>query len=251
MTRSGWLGAQVAIVLFGLRAGAAQQVRSPVVVELFTSEGCSSCPPADALLRSVSGTHLDGRLVVGLGEHVTYWNGLGWTDRFSTERYTDRQSRYGQRFGLDSVYTPQMVVDGQAQFIGSDRQGLERAIVAQRSAPELSFAVRSVSLDAGKLNVEYSVAGTPAMEGAEVMAALTDDQDRTEVARGENGGRTLVHASVVRLLMQVGTVHGATSEAASVPLPKGFVAGSGGHHLVLFVQMPALGPVLGVISQPL
>ena len=99
-----------------------------VLVELFTSEGCSSCPTADALLRQINGTQTNGgRLIVGISEHVTYWNSLGWSDPFSSSIYTDRQNGYGQRFRLDSVYTPQMVVNGTEQFVGSDQTALTRA----------------------------------------------------------------------------------------------------------------------------
>src|SRR5580704_5019708 len=95
---------------------------SAVLIELFTSEGCSDCPPADELLRQVSGRQTeDGQLIVGISEHVTYWNNLGWRDPFSADQYTERQNAYRTRFGLESVYTPQMVVNGREQFVGSDR----------------------------------------------------------------------------------------------------------------------------------
>ena len=100
-----------------------------VLVELFTSEGCSSCPPADALLRQVNGTQTAaGQLIVGISEHVTYWNSLGWSDPFSSSLYTERQNAYGERFHLDGVYTPQMVINGTEQIVGSDRAAFARAI---------------------------------------------------------------------------------------------------------------------------
>ena len=98
----------------------------PVLVELFTSEGCSSCPPADELLRQVqsSRSHSQGQLIIGLSEHVTYWNQLGWKDPFSAEEFTVRQNEYSNRFHTEGPYTPQMVVNGREQFVGSDRAGL-------------------------------------------------------------------------------------------------------------------------------
>src|SRR5271169_3387392 len=106
----------------------AQPGHRAVLVELFTSEGCSSCPPADALLQQVNGKYSDaGQLIVGVSEHVTYWNSLGWSDPFSSPTYTERQNAYGQRFRLDSVYTPQMVTNGQEQIVGGNSAGLLRA----------------------------------------------------------------------------------------------------------------------------
>jgi len=105
---------------------------SAVLIELFTSEGCSDCPPADDLLRQVSGRQTeDGQLIVGISEHVTYRNSLGWRDPFSDDQYTDRQNAYGAHFGLDSVYTPQMVVNGREQFVGSDRRALVAALASE------------------------------------------------------------------------------------------------------------------------
>jgi hypothetical protein len=107
-----------------------------VLVELFTSEGCSSCPPADALLRQIEGTKTSaGQLIVGISEHVTYWNSLGWSDPFSSPVYTDRQNAYSERFHLGSVYTPQMVVDRAQQLVGSDRSALVHAIQKVQDKP--------------------------------------------------------------------------------------------------------------------
>src|SRR5512146_349168 len=108
----------------------------PLVVELFTSEGCSSCPPADALLGSLEkqGT-FNGRPIIILGEHVDYWNGLGWHDRFSSAALTQRQSEYARRFNLQSVYTPQMVVNGRTEFVGNDPAALQKAFAASDNSP--------------------------------------------------------------------------------------------------------------------
>jgi len=117
-----------------------------VLVELFTSEGCSSCPPADALLRQVDGKHTEsGQLIVALSEHVTYWNHLGWSDPFSSEIYTQRQYAYGQRFHIDSVYTPQMVINGEERIVGSDSAGLLRAIRGEQKPSSLSVHINSVN----------------------------------------------------------------------------------------------------------
>src|SRR5271155_5141027 len=117
---------------------------SAVLIELFTSEGCSDCPPADELLQQVSGHRTaEGRLIVGISEHVSYWNGLGWRDPFSSELFTGRQSDYSNHFGLDSVYTPQMVVNGREQFVGSDRRSLEAALATESKRKQIELHINS------------------------------------------------------------------------------------------------------------
>ncbi len=116
----------------------------PVLVELFTSEGCSSCLPADAALQEINGKKTAaGRLIVGISEHVTYWNHLGWTDPFSAESYTERQNGYAQRFHLDDVYTPQMMIDGRDQLVGSDRTGLAAALNRKSAGASVSINIVS------------------------------------------------------------------------------------------------------------
>src|SRR5258708_18285356 len=132
-----------------------------ILVELFTSEGCSSCPPADALLRQIDGTRPRAdQLIVGISEHVTYWNSLGWTDPFSSSIYTDRQNAYGVRFGLDSIYTPQMVVNGTEQFVGSDKNSLVDAIRKEQGhASPIALRILSLSFAGNSLTVDFSAVG--------------------------------------------------------------------------------------------
>jgi hypothetical protein len=221
-------------------------------VELFTSEGCSSCPPADALLRQINGTKTGaGHLIVGISEHVTYWNGLGWSDPYSSDTYTARQNAYGNRFQLDSVYTPQMVVNGAEQIVGSDRNGLERALQHEKDRPQIPLHIVSTTIEGGLLNVTFTAGGTTSGEGLEVMAVLADDLDRSSVLRGENSGRTLAHVAVARLLAHIATIQTATKETFQVQLPASFDTHKGGHHLILFAQAAGLGPVLGTDSKPI
>src|SRR6202789_4199856 len=118
-------------------AAEADAARQPVLVELFTSEGCSSCPPADALLAHLDETQsVPGAQVIVLSEHVTYWNQDGWHDPFSMDAMTDRQKQYGDQFGLSDVFTPQAVVDGAAQMVGSDERGLEQAVERAAASPK-------------------------------------------------------------------------------------------------------------------
>lgn len=223
-----------------------------VLVELFTSEGCSSCPPADALLRQINGTQTNaGQLIVGISEHVTYWNSLGWSDPFSSDVYTGRQNAYGQRFGLDSVYTPQMVVNGTEQFVGSDRAGLTRAIQRQPQQPEpVTLRILSTHASGSTLTVSFSGGGDIPARGADIVAVLADDADRSSVLRGENSGRTLAHVAVARSLQRVATLKAASQQTVQIPIPPSF-QGTQGHHLILFAQTPGYGPVLGVDTAPI
>jgi hypothetical protein len=224
----------------------------PVLVELFTSEGCSSCPPADALLRELDGTRTSaGQLIVGISEHVTYWNSLGWSDPFSASVYTDRQNAYGAKFGLDSVYTPQMVIDGAQQVLGSDRGGVLRAIQKENAQPSrLTLHILSTSLAGPTLTVNFAMAGDGPAQGADVIAVLADDADRSSVLRGENSGHTLTHVSVARGIARVAKVQAGAEQTVQIPVPPSF-RDSHGHHLVLFIQTAGGGRVLGVDTKPL
>ena len=171
---------------------------SPVIVELFTSEGCSSCPPADAVLQRLESS---GEAIV-LGEHVTYWDRLGWKDRFSAESFTQRQEEYVRRFRIESAYTPQMVVNGQAEFVGSDegraRQEILKAAREPKARVELSPEDGEVSIKVSELPA--------AAKGADVILAVTETRLDTDVRAGENGGHKLRHTGVVRSMATVGRV---------------------------------------------
>ena len=184
-------------VLFVPLLGFAQ---SPVVVELFTSEGCSSCPPADAVLMKLSSqANSNGTELVLLGEHVDYWNYLGWTDRFSSPQFSQRQSAYGSALH-SSVYTPQMVIDGRTQFVGNDLSEVQSMIAdAAKDAKPAQVTLRWEGNN--RLHVSVQL---PAQLRAKVLLATTEDGLTTSVAEGENGGRTLHHAAVVRQLRELG-----------------------------------------------
>jgi hypothetical protein len=257
------------------RAIAAAPVSTPILVELFTSEGCSDCPAADALLERLVATQpVDGAEIIGLGQHVDYWDRLGWKDRFSSAALTNRQQAYQTRFKTESIYTPQMVVDGSAEFVGSDASAARRAI--DRAQAKAHGVVRIdidsdggrpfVNFDGGRPFVNSDVGrpfvnsdvGRPFVNSdvgrpfqgrqedrpdgdpkrvalhltvsdlpplgrgdrADIIVAITEDHLRTEVKRGENHGRTLTHAAVVRYLAVVGQAasDGTASARAEIPL---------------------------------
>ena len=209
------------------------QTRSPVLVELFTSEGCSSCPPADRLLEK-----LDAQAIV-LSEHVDYWNHLGWKDPFSSPVFTARQQAYGRIFHLDSVYTPEMVIDGQAQFVGSDGHQAAESLAA--AAGRKKAEVRISRTEAG-LRIEVEAA--PA--SADVFLALAEDSAASQVSAGENGGRRLHHVAVLRSMQKIGSVkRGATFTRV---LELGRAAGQ--QRVIVFLQESGPGRIWGAALAP-
>jgi hypothetical protein len=195
----------IAALLAGTIAGGSEPSapgnRVPVLVELFTSEGCSSCPPADALLMDLDSRQpVPGAEVVALGEHVDYWNQLGWNDRFSSAAYTRRQGNYASRFHLDSVYTPQMVINGRTELVGNDSSRAISAIgdAARHRADQPSIAISTAN---NNVDVNISNAGRRPLN---VVLAMTESDLTTQVGRGENHGRLLRHTAVVRDLRKLG-----------------------------------------------
>jgi hypothetical protein len=167
----------------------------PVVLELFTSEGCSSCPPADAVLSKLAKEQpVAGVQIIPLGMHVTYWDQLGWKDPASLQQATDRQQDYGLIFGVDRIYTPQAVVDGREEVIGSSEPGVRQAIAKAAKQPHVRVSITP------DLRAEVSEPPAEAKERLEVVWLVVEDGLTTVVKRGENGGRTLHHDAVVRYL---------------------------------------------------
>ena len=251
------LGAGTA--LFLLVAGAAGNLASqapaaeppPVLVELFTSEGCSSCPPADRVLQHLQGTQSrNGARIITLGEHVTYWDQLGWRDRFASDALTQRQNAYGDRFHLDSVYTPQIIVNGRAQLVGSDAAGIRRAIDAQPNQGSAAVHIQSVKDGGDGLTVNAHVTGVP-KGAADWYVAIAQDLASTPVQRGENAGHTLTHASVVRVLVRAAVADGREDTAFHLS-PDDLRSTSGQQrHVIVFAQAKGTGAVLAADSAAL
>jgi len=194
----------VLVALFAGFGGAQTGTRVPVLAELFTSEGCNSCPPADHLLEELLQEQpIDGVQVVVLSEHVTYWDHQGWKDPFGAQQFTARQQQYGLRFNLDSIYTPQLVIDGATEFVGSDRRSIERALrsAARQVKPALALSATESN---GTLTMAASGPGLAAEDDAELWLAVTEDGLAVDVKRGENANKTLKHSGVVRFLRSGG-----------------------------------------------
>jgi hypothetical protein len=188
--------------------------RVPVIIELFTSEGCSSCPPADVLLSQLEEKQpVSGAQIIVLSEHVDYWNRLGWADPYSSALFSQRQSEYSQAFGLRDIYTPQMVVDGKAEFVGSNAAKAREAITQAVNAPKATLSIVSTfTAQAKEIPVTVKVQNLPKItdgDTAEVLLALAESKLNSNVLRGENSGRKLAHTAVVRNLRNIGTIESA------------------------------------------
>lgn len=233
--------ALAALVLVG--AGTAPSAvagdgKRPVVVELFTSQGCSSCPPAEAFL-----TELAKRPdVLALELHVDYWDYIGWKDPFASHVYVERQRDYSGHLGSRYVYTPQMVIDGHIDVVGSHRDEVEDAIVSAReNAPEGPSVAMTRSGD----NIRVRIGGTDRVGAYDVYFITYDAQHTTEVARGENRGKTLVNTNIVREFDRIGHWTGKPMELDVTIAGK---KGDGG--CAVIVQQRGPGPVVAAASLP-
>jgi hypothetical protein len=205
----------------------------PVLLELFTSEGCSSCPPADRLLEMLDRSQpVAGARIIVLSEHVDYWNRLGWTDPFSSALYAQRQQDYVGRLHLDGPYTPQMVVDGQRDVVGSDERAVRVAIVQAETQAKASIALKAQrSGTAADLDID----ARGASRGTKVYVALAEDHAQSQVTRGENAGRNLSHVAVVRKLLLARKTgdQGTFAKHLTMPLDD---ANTGTPRIVVFLQ---------------
>ncbi|HEX7287441.1 MAG TPA: DUF1223 domain-containing protein [Candidatus Angelobacter sp.] len=217
--------------------------RKAVIVELFTSEGCSSCPPADALLGELRHGPAAGVEIIPLGFHVDYWNHLGWQDRFSSSAYSRRQEDYARRFRINGPYTPQMVVDGAEEFVGNAERRASAAIAHAASQP----AAADVQLSwAGPEKLDVGVSA-PGLNSGDVLLAVTEDNLSTQVAAGENNGRALRHFAVVRDFKRLGRVKNGAF-AAGVPLKMEKDWKRNDLRVVVFVQAPDEGRIAGAAA---
>ena len=184
---------------------------TPVIVELFTSEGCSSCPPADHLLARLEQTQpVPGVQVIAVEEHVDYWNRLGWKDPFSSPQYRARQNDYALAFHSDDIYTPQMVVNGVVEFVGSDARRafheIRAAAQVETTQIDLSLTPNSHDPDLMDLSLRFSNPHSTKLNTSDVYLAITESNLSTDVQRGENAGHTLHHSDVVRSFGVIGRI---------------------------------------------
>ncbi len=232
--------------------GMPQKSRTPVVVELFTSEGCSSCPPADALLARLSEEQIDSNVqLIALEEHVDYWNNLGWIDPFSSRDWTSRQYVYAGALGNGNAYTPQMVVDGTVEFVGSHTKQARETILRAGSKTKISVSLEQVKpngADAANLSAKVGrLEGTTKADLAEAWLAITETGLHSAVTRGENAGEDLHHAAIVRSIRKLGEAKPdreiSFAGAANIPLKKEWKREN--LRAVLFVQEKNSRRILG------
>ncbi|HEY7545979.1 MAG TPA: DUF1223 domain-containing protein [Blastocatellia bacterium] len=226
--------------------------RKAVLVELFTSEGCSSCPPADRLLSElVQSQMVAGAEVIALSEHVDYWNRLGWADPFSSSAFSERQRIYSQVFENDSVYTPQMIVDGREEFVGSNAARARNAIAQAARTAKATVTLSALPSEANRAAIKIHIENLPAAtEGdkVEVILAITESELQSNVTRGENTGRKLAHTAVTRKMESIGSLQQGDSfdREAAVDIDKGWNR----DHLraVVFLQERRSRRVLGAAA---
>jgi len=227
----------LAALLAGLpaRHAAAGDARALVVIELFTSQGCNSCPPADALLAEWN----HDASVLPLSLHVDYWDYLGWKDTFAKRGHSTRQQNYVKQIGSRQVYTPQAVIDGQLQAVGSNRAAVEAAVKAARQQKHVPVTVER---DASGRPLAVNIAAlTDASAEAIISLCLFDRQQQVTIGRGENSGQTISYVNVARGWQDLGRWHGAAQRVALPDLPGYDWQGSNAAILLQSLQGPILG----------
>jgi hypothetical protein len=215
----------------------AGEARAPVVVELFTSQGCSSCPPADAFLGELA----QREDVIALAFHVDYWDYIGWKDPFAHPDFTLRQRGYAGALDLRTVYTPQMVIDGRVDAIGSDRVRVAEMIRRAGELPKLTVALTAAG-DAHELQLPEARLESPAT----IWLAIFDREERTQVKRGENAGRHLTDYNIVRELRKLASWDG-RAQRLRLDLADGMAEGLG---CAILVQGADQGPILAALAVP-
>jgi hypothetical protein len=252
----------ILIILLGFSLGsgagtissveASESAASPVLVELFTAEGCSSCPPADAFLLQLDAHQpIPGAQLIVLSEHMNYWND-SWPDAFASAQLTARQADYVSAFKMRSPYTPQFIVDGTKEIRLSDPHEIEAIFRAAAAGPKIPVSVASIKVESGTpahLSGEIEVDGGTEQRRADVYLAIALDRVETAVSRGENRGKTLAHVAVVEYLSKVGALKPGQKfkQTFRAPLERGLASNNA--RLIVFVQEAGNGRVVGATMQ--
>jgi len=230
-------------------ADAASSGPAPVLVELFTSEGCSSCPPADSLLGKLDGLQpVSGAQAIVLSEHVDYWNHDGWKDAYSSSFFTDRQKDYVRRLGVKEAYTPQMIVNGEAELNGSDGPKVLAAVEKARGDVKAPVQISAVGLDGRTLRLHLTVDGLPEnlkAKKADVLVAVALNHAESHVSAGENKGRDIQHVAVAESITKVGRVERGKKFDQDVTVKLKGTEGLADLRVIAFVQAGDGGEVVG------
>ena len=227
----------------------------PILIELFTSEGCSSCPPADALLLKLDTSQpIPGALLIVLSEHVDYWDHDGWKDPNSSAALTERQAAYVRALGLSTAYTPQIIVDGTSEIRANDPQQVEKVFHLVMAAPKVPVHIGEVSLNAvnpAVLSTRIETEGESNTHNADVYVAVALDRVESQILRGENGGRHLTHVAVVQQLTKIGKLSKRKNFDESIQLKLKPGTDPKNLRIVVFVQEPGPGRVFGAAMRKL
>jgi len=233
--------------------GAQNAPAAPILVELFTSEGCSSCPPADALLERMDASQpIPGVHLIVLSEHVDYWNHDGWKDPYSSALITDRQSGYVHSLGLNTPYTPQFIIDGSLELKAGDPEQARQVFQKDLAAPKVSVQINSVKVDPttpAVLHAHIAVSGDSAKRNADIFVAIALDHAESQVSAGENAGHHLTHVAVLQELTKVGKLAKGKNFDEDVQLKLKLGTEAKNVRIVAFVQEPGPGRVLGAALQ--
>jgi hypothetical protein len=223
---------------------------TPILVELFTSEGCSSCPPADELLKKIDASQpISGAQLIVLSEHVDYWNHDGWKDPYSSSQLTDRQSAYVHVLGVSEPYTPQMIADGSSELRLRDLRQMTQIFQKEAAARKIPVRIESINLAGNVLRGHIETDINLEKQNADVYLAVALDHAESQVLRGENSGRHLTHVAVVQYLKKIGKLESGKScgQDFQVKLKPGEDAGN--FRIIAFLQEPGPGKVLGAALQ--
>jgi hypothetical protein len=238
---------------YGQAVNAPDTSAVPVLVELFTSEGCSSCPPADELLQQLDASQpTPGVQLIVLSEHVDYWNHDGWKDPYSSSSLTERQTEYVRSLGLNTAYTPEMIVDGASELKASGIQQLIEAFQKAASAPKIPVRISSLSVESGSpqlLRAHVEVDGASLKHNAEIYVVLALDHAESQVLRGENTGRHLAHVAVAEEFTRIGKLEKQKSFSKDIQIMLKPGVEPSNVRVIAFVQGSGPGKVLGAALQ--
>jgi hypothetical protein len=220
--------------------------RHPILVELFTSEGCSSCPPADEFVQKLDSLQpVEGAQLIVLSEHVDYWDHEGWKDANSSPVLTERQGAYERALGLSTPYTPQIIIDGASEIRINDPGQMEKIFQQSVATPKVPVRISMVTVDSGLLRTHVEADAASDKHSADVYLAIVLDHVESQVLHGENGGKRLTHVAVVQQLTKIGKLQKDRSFADDVQLKLKAGTDPKNLRLVAFVQTSGPGKLLG------
>ena len=247
------LAVVILVVFFVVRYSQATDNPSPILVELFTSEGCSSCPPADAWLQRMdSAQPLPGVHLIVLSEHVDYWNHDGWKDPYSSSLVTERQNDYMAALKLKTPYTPQVIVDGTSELRMTDEGQMEQTFQQAETSTKIPIHISAVKIDSGNsavLHAHIEIDQNSTDHSADIYEAVALDHAESQVLRGENSGRRLTHVAVVENLTKIGKLDKSKSFSKDIEIKLKPGVDPKNIRLVIFAQESGPGRVLGAALQ--